>query len=129
MGIHESYSSTTIILYILFPYMLPAAWVRCCQDTYSMLIEVQGVFSTIPAQLVRFFIIKCHNHYQLHSAKGTRQRFRPQRRLCRVPFVGHSAKALPSAKKHSAKRSTRQNVNRKKSKKIKQEKNCWERHA
>jgi hypothetical protein len=54
-----------------------------------------------------------------HSAKGTRQRFRRQRRLCRVSFVGHSAK-----------RSTQQNVNRKKSKKMKQEKkNLLGRHA
>ena len=44
-----------------------------------------------------------------HSAKGTRQRINRQISLCRVLFVGHSAKPLPSAGKalgkdlHSAK--------------------------
>jgi len=44
---------------------------------------------------------------------GTRQRtlgnaYIRQRVLCRVLFIGHSAKALPSAVKHSAKKNTRQ---------------------
>ena len=43
----------------------------------------------------------------LHSAKNTRQINRRQRRLCRVSFVGHLAKPLPSA-------DTRQSWNRKK---------------
>ena len=34
----------------------------------------------------------------LHSANNTRQKMRRQRRLCRVSFVGHSAKPLPSAR-------------------------------
>ena len=38
----------------------------------------------------------------LHSAKATRQKMGRQRRLCRVSFVGHSAKPLPSAR-HSVK--------------------------
>ena len=38
----------------------------------------------------------------LHSAKTTRQKMSRQRRLCRVSFVGHSAKPLPSAR-HSVK--------------------------
>ena len=46
----------------------------------------------------------------LHSAKSTRQKKSRQRRLCRVSFVGHSAKPLPSA-------DTRQSWNRKKSRK------------
>jgi hypothetical protein len=55
---------------------------------------------------------------RLHSAKalpsvilgkGHSERFRRQRRLCRVPGTRQT-------KKHSAKRSTRQNINRKKSK-------------
>jgi hypothetical protein len=41
----------------------------------------------------------------LHSAKDTRKRKYRQRRLCRVHFVGHSAKPLPSAKSR-----TRQNL-------------------
>jgi hypothetical protein len=35
----------------------------------------------------------------LHSAKDTRKRDCRQRVLCRVHFVGHSAKLLPSAKR------------------------------
>ena len=46
----------------------------------------------------------------LHSAKSTRQKKSRQRRLCRVSFVGHSAKPLPSA-------DTRQSWNRKKAEK------------
>ena len=46
----------------------------------------------------------------LHSAKSTRQKKSRQRRLCRVSFVGHSAKPLPSA-------DTRQSWNRKKTRK------------
>ena len=38
----------------------------------------------------------------LHLTKATRQKMGWQRRLCRVSFVGHSAKALPSAR-HSVK--------------------------
>ena len=59
-----------------------------------------------------------------HSAKGTRQKINRQRCLCRVLFVGHSAKPLPSARKtlgkdlHSAKIYTRQNENAKKNPKI-----------
>jgi hypothetical protein len=41
----------------------------------------------------------------LHSAKDTRKRKYRQRGLCRVHFVGHSAKPLPSAKSR-----TRQNL-------------------
>ena len=33
-----------------------------------------------------------------HSAKGTRKKNYRESSLCRVPFVGHSAKPLPSAK-------------------------------
>ena len=32
-----------------------------------------------------------------HSAKNTRRNFSRQSRLCRVSFIGHSAKVLPSA--------------------------------
>ena len=46
-----------------------------------------------------------------HSAKSTRQNSGRQRGLCRVFFIGHSAKALPSA-------DTRQRKNKKKPKKI-----------
>jgi hypothetical protein len=44
---------------------------------------------------------------------NTRQRFHRQRVLYRVLFFGHSAKTLPSVKKHSAKKNTRQIKNRK----------------
>jgi hypothetical protein len=44
---------------------------------------------------------------------NTRQRFHRQRVLCQVFFFGHSAKTLPSVKKHSAKKNTRQIKNRK----------------
>jgi hypothetical protein len=94
----------------------------------ASMLGVQRAFTTG----IRGFA-ECLGHsakLRLYSAKGTRQRFYRQRRIYRVPFVGHSAKALPSAKKHSAKRSTRQNINRKKSKKMKQKKRIyWGRHA
>jgi hypothetical protein len=40
----------------------------------------------------------------LHSAKNARRTVHRQQPLCRVLFVGHSAKTLPSAKWHSAKK-------------------------
>jgi hypothetical protein len=40
----------------------------------------------------------------LHSAKDTRKRKYRQRGLCRVHFVGHSAKPLPSAKSRTRQR-------------------------
>ena len=40
----------------------------------------------------------------LHTAKGTRQIGVGKEVLCRVPFIGHTTKSLPSAKKHSAKK-------------------------
>jgi hypothetical protein len=50
------------------------------------------------------FFIECLRH----SANNTRQIFHRQRVLCGVLFFGHSAKTLPIAKKHSAKKNTRQ---------------------
>ena len=44
----------------------------------------------------------------LHSANATRQKMGRQRRLCRVSFVRHSAKPLPSAR-HSAKLEPKKN--------------------
>jgi hypothetical protein len=41
----------------------------------------------------------------LHSAKRARQTAHRQRPLCRVLFIGHSAKTLPSASRYSAKKS------------------------
>jgi hypothetical protein len=51
---------------------------------------------------------------------NTRQRFHRQRVLCRVLFFGHSAKILPSVKRHSRKKNTRQIKNRKNLKKKQQ---------
>jgi hypothetical protein len=42
-----------------------------------------------------------------HSAKRARRTVHRQRLLCRVLFIGHSAKALPSASRYSAKKSGR----------------------
>jgi hypothetical protein len=53
---------------------------------------------------MRNFSILCHplldsGPFRVpHSAKGTQKKKYQQRRLCRVLFVGHSAKALTSAK-------------------------------
>ena len=43
----------------------------------------------------------------LHSAKNARRTVHRQQLLCRVLFVGHSTKTLPSAIWHSAKKSHR----------------------
>ena len=44
-----------------------------------------------------------------HSAKGTRQKINRQRNICRVLFVGHSTKPLPSAGKALGKMKMRKN--------------------
>ena len=41
----------------------------------------------------------CHSKPNLHSTNNTRQINRRQRRLCRVSFVGHSAKLKPKKTK------------------------------
>jgi hypothetical protein len=52
---------------------------------------------------------------QKPSAKSPREILSPRRGLCRGPFIGHTTKPLPRAKKKtSAKKNPRQNVNKKK---------------
>jgi len=42
-------------------------------------------------------------YHVLHTAKSTRQIGVGKKAFCRVPFIGHTVKSLPSAKKQTAK--------------------------
>ena len=102
---NKNISTTPLTQYVHFLQYTPGALKILCDSHLSLLDS--GALPGAECTRQRLLCTRQSVCRVQHSAKSLRQKISRQRFLCRVLFIGHSAKTLPSANPAPAKKSGR----------------------